>query len=86
MADKLQFFSTEIFFEKPFYQPSGQQIMQMTVFLPIEAISYLTQREQGNPHSAYDGHVKKSYFMNEQFQVKSINPIVLSKEQFDLIK
>lgn len=85
MPNKLQFFSTEIFFERPFHLPSGQQIMQMTVLLPVEAISYLTLREQGNPNSAYNAHINKSYFINEQFQVKSINPVTLTKEQFDLL-
>mgnify|MGYP007109773756 CR=1 FL=1 len=44
MADKLHFFSTEIFFERPFIQPTGQQLMQMTVLLPVDAISYVVQR------------------------------------------
>ncbi len=86
MADKLHFFSTEIFFERPFIQPTGQQLMQMTVLLPVDAISYVVQRERGNPHSGYDVHFKKTYFANEPFYVKSINPVHLSADKIELIK
>ncbi len=86
MTDKLQFFSTEIFLEKPFKQPSGQQLTTMTVLLPWHAISYAIPREKGNPHSGYEVHFKKTYFNNEQFIVKSINPVHLAADKIELIK
>ena len=86
MADKLQFFSTEVFFERPFPQPSGQQLTQMTVLLPVEAISYVVQKEKGNLRSGYEVHFKKAYFNDEQFIVKSINSVYLAADKVELIK
>ncbi len=86
MTDKLQFFSTEVFFERPFIQPSGQQLTQMTVLLPMDAISYVIQKEKGNPHSGYEVHFKKTYFHTEPFTVKSINPVHLTADKVELIK
>ena len=86
MADKLQLFSTEIFFERPYVQPTGQRLMQMTVLLPLEAISYASQKEIGNPNSGYVLHFKRTYFNTEPFIVKSINPVYLAPDKFDLIK
>lgn len=86
MIDKLQFFSTEVFFERPFIQPSGQQLMQMTVLLPADAISYITPKEKGNPHTGYEAHFKREYFNDAPFRVKSINSVHLAADKIEVIK
>jgi hypothetical protein len=86
MTEKLKLFSTEIFLERPFPLPNGIQVSQMSVLLPIKAISYVLPREKGNPHAGYEVHFSKNYFIGEQFQVKSINPVFLFSEKIELIK
>jgi hypothetical protein len=86
MTEKLKLFSTEIFLDRPFPLPNGMQVSQLTVLLPIEAISYVLPREKGNPNAGYEVHFRKNYFTGEQFQVKSINSVYLPADKIELIK
>lgn len=85
MTEKLKLLSTEVFFEEPYHLPTGQQIMQMPVLLPLDAISYVEPKERGNPHGGYTAYFKKSIFAGERFRIKSINPVHLTKEQVETL-
>ena len=85
MTEKLKLLSTEVFFEEPYVLPTNQQIMQMPVLLPLDAISYVEPKEKGNPHGGYTAYFKKGIFAGEGFRVKSINPVHLSKEQVETL-
>jgi hypothetical protein len=70
-----------------FPQQQGHGIpTQLELFLPLDAISHLTQREIGNPKSGFNIHVKKNYPFNAQYEIKSCNPGYFTNEQVDLIK
>lgn len=86
MSEKLKVFKTEIFFEKPWIQPSMEQRMQMEIYLPVDAIAYIVSKERGNPNAGYEVHFRKSFVSEMPVPVKSINPVYLSKEQVELIK
>lgn len=86
MTEKLKVFKTVIFFERPWVQPSMEQRMQMEIYLPIEAIAYISNKEMGNPRGGYEVHFRKSFLTEIPVPVKSISPVYLSQEQLELIK
>lgn len=89
MPDKLQFFKVVIF-AKDDHKFSPQDIhgksRQMEIVLPIDAISHLTQREHGNPHSGYNVYIKKNYPLDAPFPIKSYNPGYLTADQVEILK
>lgn len=58
---------------------------QAELFLPLEAISHLVQKERGNINSGYIVHFKKGYPLNPPFPIKSINPVHLNTEQVQVL-
>lgn len=86
MTEKLKVFKTEIFFERPWPQPNMEKLMQMEIYLPVEAIAYIKSKERGNPRAGYEVHFRKSFLTEIPVPVKTINPVYLSQEQVELIK
>lgn len=89
MPDKLQFFKVVIFATDD-HRFSPQDInghsRQMEIVLPIDAISHLTQRENGNPRSGYNVYIKKNYPLDAPFPIKNYNPGYLTTEQVEILK
>lgn len=84
MSEKLKLFKTEVFFERP-YPVKNIQVNQMEVYLPVDAISYVTLKEMGNPRAGYSVHFKKNY-LGGDYPIKTINPAYLPADQIELIK
>lgn len=84
MSEKIKLFKTEVFFEREHVDKFGRKVMQMTMYLPIDAIYYAIESEPGNPHRGYHIHFKKNYLPD--LPVKSINPVLVQEEKIEVIK
>lgn len=86
--DKIQFIKV-IIFATDDHRFDGQDPhshgRQAEVFLPLDSISHLEQREKGNPNSGYTAYLKKGHPLNPPFPVKSINTVYLTNEQVEVI-
>lgn len=88
MADKILFISVIIFATDDYMITPNNAVngRQQEIYLPIDAISHITQREKGSSRAGYNVHIKKNYPLNAPFPVKSINSGFLTPEQVEVIK
>ena len=80
---KVTIFATDDFKTSPHGTPVIDR--QAEVFLPLDAVSHVTRIDRNNVHSDYQVHIKKNYPMASPFPIKSINTIVLKKEQVEVL-
>lgn len=84
--EKLKIFKATVFVDDSVRRPDPTHGIGSTgaieLFLPIEAISHLTN---SGSHGSYKIHIKKNYPLNLPFLIKSIQASNLSADQIELI-
>lgn len=83
MSEKIKVIKVILFLEPTAQNPSTQK----NIYVPVDSIAFLTEREANNPRNGFNVHFKIEQPSDMQpIKVKSINPGFLSAEQVEVLK